>query len=234
MDATMDAAAWDGTLRELGGSLMQSWRWGELKRGHGWEVERLRVDSPRGIALAQVLFKRAGPVSLAYVLHGPALGGEAPAVFGQLVAALDDACRRHRAVSLVLEPDRPLPLTGTYKSVGFVRGPSHFEVSHVVKVPLGSDEMLLAQMRKGTRYDVRRAQRRGVTVERAGDDAGLLAFYRILQQTSQRHGFPIKPRAYYDDVLRVFRDDAALLLARVDGTTAAGSSRCASGARPST
>ena len=157
MDAAMDATAWDGALRELGGSLMQSWRWGELSRGHGWEVERLRVDGPRGTGLAQVLFKRAGPVSLAYVLHGPVLGGEAPAVFGQLVAALDDACRRHRAVSLVLEPDRPLPLTGTYKSVGFVRGPGHFETSHVVKVPLGSDEMLLAQMRPDKRQEIRQA-----------------------------------------------------------------------------
>jgi lipid II:glycine glycyltransferase (peptidoglycan interpeptide bridge formation enzyme) len=95
-------------------------------------------------------------------------------------------------------------------------------VSHVVKVPLGSDEALLAQMRKGTRYDVRRAQRRGVTVERSGDDAARLAFYRLLQETSRRHGFPIRPRAYYDDVLRVFQDDAALLVARVDGAIAGG------------
>jgi lipid II:glycine glycyltransferase (peptidoglycan interpeptide bridge formation enzyme) len=220
----MDRERWDWTLLELGGPLMQTWQWGEYKRGHCWRIERVYVRTPDGTAMAQVLFRHVGPTSFAYVPHGPAIAGDGPAVFGRLVAALDAVCRRHRAATLVLEPARPLPLTGSYKAAGFVRGPSHIQVVETLKVLLGSDEQLLARMRKKTRYGVRLGQRRGVTVRRTtiGDADAFSTFYALVGETAKRHGFPVRPRAYYEEVMRLFQGDAALLLASVDGEAVAG------------
>ncbi len=215
---------WDAAVLEMDGPLMQSWQWGEYKRRHGWRVERVRVETPCGVALAQVLFRPLGPTSFAHVPHGPLIVGDGPSTFAELVAALDLVCRRHRAASLVLEPPRPLPLTGRYSAVGFVRGPAHLHLLQTLNVSLESDDELLAQMRKKTRYAVRLGQRRGVTVEivAAGDDAAFSEFYALLGDTAQRLGFPVRPRSYYEDVLALFQDDAALLLARIDGQAVVG------------
>ena len=214
--------SWDSALLEAGGHMLQSWRWGALKERHGWQVERVRLDGADGFGLAQILFKRRGPFSLAYVPRGPAiLGGEATT--RALMAAVDDCCHDHRALSLIVEPDRPLALSGRLRQAGFVRGPDHFQPVRTVKVPLLDDESLVAQMHAKTRYNLRLAQRRGVVVERAVPDAAAVTtFYNLLSDTSGRNEFGIHARAYYDDFVGLFRDSSVLLFAFVDGAIAAG------------
>lgn len=225
-DVVADARRWNAALETGGGHLLQSWEWGEFKSRHGWEVERVGVEGSHGIGLAQVLFKRRGPVSLAYVPRGPVLrpAGHSRLLFGELRSRLDEVCRRRRALSLVIERDDPLELTGSFRSLGFVRGPDHFQPSRTVKVPLpADDDALLAQMHQKNRYSVRLAVRRGVTVERGGADAASVdAFYLLLSETSERNKFGIHSRAYYDDFMRLFGDKALMLFALVDGRIAAG------------
>ena len=78
-------------------------------------------------------------------------------------------------------------------------------------------------MRKDTRANVVHAQRRGVVVERAPiDNLSLGHFYELLQETSRRNGFGIHSRRYYEDFLRLFGHDAALLFSRNGGSVTAG------------
>lgn len=135
-----------------------------------------------------------------------------------LLDAIDAACARHRAIVLVVEPDHPLPSDWTRTGIGFASGPESFPTSRTVKVPLASDEELLARMRKDTRYNVLYARRHGIEVDFApADSAAVGVFYRLLQETSSRNGFGIHERAYYEDFLRVFADHAVLLFSRTDG-----------------
>jgi len=219
----MERSEWDGALRELGGHLLQSWGWGEYKRGQGWRVERLRAAGPAGAAMAQVLFRHRGPVSLAYVPRGPALGGDPAAAFAALVPALDAACRRHRAVSLLLEPDAGSPLAGPGPWAGFRPTPRHFQPPRTVKVPLASDEALLGQMHTKTRQYVRLAQRRGYAVERVTpDQAALAAFYGLLEDTARRNAFAIHPPAYYAGLAAALGEDLALFFVRDESRLMAG------------
>lgn len=217
---------WNRDLERANGHILQSWEWGEFKARHGWGVERVRVESPNGLGLAQVLFKSKGPLSLAYVPRGPALAapGETMPLFRDLRARLDAVCRRRRALSLILEREDALGLTGSFRSIGFVRGPGHYQPERTVKVPLLlDDEALLAQMHQKNRYSVRLAARRGVTIERGGADvASIDSFYALLSETAGRNRFGIHDRSYYDDVMRIFGDRALMLFAMVDSHIAAG------------
>src|SRR5262245_58659269 len=139
----MDQATWDDALAQLDGPLLQSWRWGEYRRGQGWAVERIRVDGPAGTGLAQVLFKRVGPMSLAHLPRGPVVDGDAEAVMRELIDAVDEVCRKHRSASLVAELDRPLLSPDAYDRLGLVTGPPHLHPARTVKVALDSDEQLL-------------------------------------------------------------------------------------------
>ncbi|HET7095471.1 MAG TPA: peptidoglycan bridge formation glycyltransferase FemA/FemB family protein, partial [Thermomicrobiales bacterium] len=105
---TAEAAAWDGDVAACGGSLLQSWLWGEFKRRGGWTVERVRVERGGQIGLAQVLVRAKGPVSIGYVPRGPIFSAREPELARALFAAIDRVCRRHRALSLIVEPESPL------------------------------------------------------------------------------------------------------------------------------
>lgn len=217
-----DACAWDETVRGLGGHLLQSWRWGEFKSAHGWTVERVAVEGERPV-LAQVLFRRVGPVAIGYIPRGPVFGDADVASLTTLFKRIDRVCRARRAVYVIVEPDRPLPFKGNYKAVGFVRGPEHIQPSRTVKVPLLDDEQLLGQMHQKTRYSVRLADRRGVSIERSPvDAANVRSFFDLLTDTSQRNEFGIHEEAYYADFLHAFGDDAILMFAMVDDQRAAG------------
>lgn len=211
------AETWDNQVRLAGGHLLQSWKWGVFKQRHGWYPERLLVESPAGSIMAQVLYRPRGPVSIGYVPRGPVIAGDPTQLWPELRSRIDRAALRHRAIMTMLEPDRVMGLTGSFRSAGLVRGPAHFQPSRTVKIPLLDDDAILKQMHQKTRYNVRLAERRNVSVEyRASDRESIDLFYTLMKDTSERNEFGIHSCEYYEDFLRTFDEDAALLFARVD------------------
>src|SRR5688572_28884898 len=217
----LQADDWDSALIQQGGHFLQSWRWGDFKSEFGWSVRRVSVTSDHGVALAQVLFQRRGPISVGYVPRGPAIPGEDTTLADALMRNVDDISRRERALYTLLEPDRSLPFSGTFKEHGFVLGPEHIQPERTVKVPLIDDEALLAQMRRNNRYMIRLAIRRGVQVHHAGDRYAVADFYKLLSETSDRNEFAIHSEDYYLRFLEVFEDDAHCVFAEHDGNLAA-------------
>jgi peptidoglycan pentaglycine glycine transferase (the first glycine) len=215
--------SWDRALLDINGHQLQSSRWGEFKRRHGWEVERTNVATAAGVGMAQVLFKARGPVSYAYIPRGPALSTPDAAVAQSLFTAIDRVCDQRRALGLIVEPDRALPFTGRYSDWGFVRGPGHIQPERTVKVRLGSDDELMAQMHAKTRYNVRMALRRGVTPRQAKPSREEVeTFYGLLLDTAGRNAFAVHSVDYYVDFLDIFREDAVLLFAIVEDVPVAG------------
>ncbi len=216
-----DRAAWDEIVAALGGRLLQSWGWGEFKSRHGWAAERLAITAGgEALAAAQVLFKRVGPLSVAYVPRGPLVGDDA--ALPLLTVAIDALCRARRAVVAFIEPERPLPGLQAGGSLAWRPSDLTFQPKRTIKVSVDrSDDDLLARMKPKTRYNVRLATRRGVTA-RVGKASDLPAFYRLLQETSERDEFGIHGVEYYRDALETLGDAAALIMAEIGGEPAAG------------
>jgi len=222
LQAALDQESWDADLCASGGHLLQSWRWGELKARHGWRVERHAVPGEDGaVAQGQILSRHRGPVGVGYIPRGPSFGEGGPETVKALFAVVDAQARKDRILFTIVEPDRPMPLTGRFKQAGFVRGGDHVQPGRTVKVALLPDDALLGQMRQNTRYSVRLAQRREVQIARLGDGPTIDDFYGLLTDTSERNSFGVHSRAYYADFLSIFGDDALCLFAHADGALAA-------------
>ena len=154
---------WNASLARLGGDLLQSWDWGVFKEGHGWKAERVWTEGPAGDEMAQILFRPWGGFSMAYIPRGPAIAD--PTADGiDLLAKIDEVCSRNRAITLFIEPHRLLPASWQIAKYEFDRGPAQFQAARTVRVALASDDELLAQMRRDTRYNISRAQRDEVVV----------------------------------------------------------------------
>ncbi len=220
---TTTADGWDSALRENGGHMLQSWKWGEFKARHGWRPERIHIQSPAGEAFAQVLFRSRGPISIGYCPRGPLLVGDKNALWPELKKEIDRVARQRRAMSVILEPDQPMFDGNPPSGLGMKPGPEHNQPARTVMVPLADDETILKQMHQKTRYSVRLANRRGVEIEvkEPGDTGAIDDFYTLLMDTAERNEFEVHSREYYEDFLDVFGEDARFVFARYEGNLCA-------------
>lgn len=215
-----DPDAWNRAVLVNRGHFLQSWGWGEFKSKFGWDVTRIVAGGEAAPAMAQVLVRRKAGVSIGYIPRGPVQADRSDGV--DLWHAIGKEARRQRSLFVIAEANEAIP-AGLEQAVGLTAGPAHIQPARTVKVPLLDDESLLKQMHQKTRYNVRLAQRRGVTVRQAShDDAAVDAFYALMQDTAQRNAFGVHERRYYDEFLRTFGDRAALLFAEIEGRPVAG------------
>ncbi|MGD8517111.1 MAG: peptidoglycan bridge formation glycyltransferase FemA/FemB family protein [Anaerolineae bacterium] len=217
--------SWDGHIASTpNGHLLQSWAWGELKARFGWRTRRLAW----GPACAQVLFRPlpAGLGTIAYVPMGPAADYDDSPALEALLQALEPLARQERAICLKIEPnleDDSLT-TGRLCELGLRPSPQQIQPQRTILVSLqGEPDAILGRMKQKTRYNVRLAKRKGVTV-RAGDGNDLSAFYQLMETTSQRDGFGIHSQAYYQAAHQLFvpANRSRLLLAEFEGQLLAG------------
>ena len=176
---------WDEELLRLDGNLLQSWRWGSFKERQGWAVRRVAGASRDGSWMAQILFKVAGPFTIAYIPCGPTISGDHSAVFPKMMAEIDAACRRARAVTIIMEPNQHFQLPGTFRQHGFVQWMNPFQPRATISIPVTDDESMLAAMHHKTRYHVRLAGRQGIVAEPRPVNR---AIDRRFSQTACRNG----------------------------------------------
>jgi lipid II:glycine glycyltransferase (peptidoglycan interpeptide bridge formation enzyme) len=92
------------------------------------------------------------------------------------------------------------------------------ETSLVLDLRQSEDE-LLAQMKPKGRYNIRLAEKHGVTIR---ESSSVDEFYGLLTKTSNRDGFAVHPKAYYEKMLKSLGAHAQLLEALHAGRVIAG------------
>lgn len=74
--------------------------------------------------------------------------------------------------------------------LGLKKAPMHLAAEHTVMIDLTkSEDELLANMRRQTRYEVRRATKQGIIVDRNNDEAIFKEFRKVQAETAKRQGF---------------------------------------------
>ena len=196
--------------------LLQTGEWGELKSAFGWEPVRLVLDDGSG---AQILFRRLPlGLTLAY-LPKPAFDEQLSVNSKQFWAEVDAVCKKRHAVFLKIELDAwDSALISSDTSHIAPRTSRHnIQPPRTIVVDLrGTEEEILARMKQKTRYNIRLAQKKGVTV-RPWDD--LAAFHRMMLITGGRDGFGVHSPEYYQRAYDLFYPTgmAELLVAEYGG-----------------
>lgn len=222
--------AWDGFVADAGGSLLQSWQWGELRRRQGWQTLRLvalQGNEPRGAMqiLARPFYGLGG---FFYAAEGPVIADHDWAVgAAPLAPLLAEARRRARAygaLTLRLDPLSAEPAVPSVLAAhGLRRSPDNVQPAATAVVDLAkSEDDLLAGLDRGARYQLRYVRRKGVTV-RDGDAADVPALARMIAATGQRKGFGIRNETYLRQLYDVLcaRGDGDFYVAEMEGGTLA-------------
>ncbi len=212
------ATGWNTALEALPEAcVLQAYQWGQLKSDFGWSVAR--HASPAG--MAQVLFRRTPVGTLAYIPRGPLpADGESHRDPASLLEEIHALCRSRRAFALKIEPPWPdsPKRSAALADLGFRPASQSVQPRSTVLVDLhADDDGILGRMKPKTRYNIRLAARKGVTV-REGTAADLPAFGDLMRITGARDGFAVHSADYYRVAFDLFAPSgmAALLLAEAD------------------
>lgn len=189
-------------------SLWQSKEWGEFQkslpgRGAYW----LLTHMEKGHAAGRALVVRQGlPFGLCWlsIARGPvfAEGVDADEAWKALWAEIRKLAKRERAVFVRVELpcDSPLRLEG---AKGWRTAHAHYYPEWTRMVDLKpSLDAILAQMKPKGRYNIKVAQKNGVTVRATHRSEDVAAFYKILQETGGRDAFGIHSEAYYQALVK--------------------------------
>ena len=219
------------------GHFMQLPQWAQVKSF--WDWKGILVFREDRIVAAMSVLIRSMPMglSLLYAPRGPVCDRNDRDVWTELMAALKRMAKEHRALLLYLDPDEPdtnaefLSLMKKWKfreqsDEGF----GNIQPQFVFRLALdGRDEEgLFDHFSQKTRYNIRLAQRKGVTIrEYSGSEhipeAVLDSFTALMETTGQRDHFQVRGKAYFKSILNALGDDARLFMAYYQDIPIAGS-----------
>ena len=209
--------------------LLQTWEWSQVKARYGWQATPFVWQGKAGEpAAAAMVLKRRFPLGgfakrmcVLYVPKGPLMDWNDTALRQRVLGDLQAFAKRQGAIFVKVDPDVALGtgVPGTETAVELKQGQAvrselvgggwkfsqdQIQFRNTVLIDLDpSEDELLARMKQKTRYNLRLAQKKGVTV-RVGTAKDLPMLYRMYAETSVRDGFLIRAEEYYQTVWRTF------------------------------
>lgn len=190
---------------------LQAWEWGEFRLLTGVKVVR-----EGGIQ-----------VTIHKIPHTPWKVGYAPK--GKLPTKeqtniLARIARENNCIFIKVEPKVEIEETNKRTNeemhkFGLVAGRALFTKYNFVLDVTPTEEELLASFKQKTRYNIKVAEKKGVTVELDDSDEAFKKYLELTEETTKRQGFYAHSREYHQKMWNTLRPAgiAHLLVAKYDG-----------------
>lgn len=209
------------------GDVLQTTFWGHLKIGTDWKYLPLAVlEKGQIIASALILIRKLPFIgkTIFYSPRGPLFSNIESLHF--LLSGVKKLAKKHKAILWKMDP----ALEAGHKDWQKIE-------NTLVKVDTGLDflgvqpkfvmtlditpslDTIMENMKSKTRYNIRYAQRKGVTVSLATKRNDIEKFYPLLLETAKRDGFTVRSKEYFYGIwdCLVSNNIAQLFLAHHEG-----------------
>ncbi|MFA5359161.1 MAG: peptidoglycan bridge formation glycyltransferase FemA/FemB family protein [Patescibacteria group bacterium] len=186
---------WDDFVTANGSEFLQSWDWGVLQESLGRKIWRLAVTDENQIKAVALIVKHQLPFKQNYLYcpRGP-LTTE-PKYFEYLVERIKELGKHEKSTFCRIEPISPtinyhLPPTK----------PVQPKTTLVLDLTKSEDDILNSFHQK-TRYNIRLAEKHGVTVRDGSGDQDFEIFWNLLTKTYTKQEISTHPKEYYKKIL---------------------------------
>ena len=123
---------------------------------------------------------------------GPLIDWSDKGLVREVLARITEVAKAEKCVFVRLRPQLLANRENLkiLERAGLKKSPMHLAAEHTVMIDLNlSEEELLAGMRRQTRYEVRRADKLGMTVEKSDSEEIFREFHQVQVETARRQGF---------------------------------------------
>ena len=215
------------------GHFCQSVLWAKIKTD--WKFEAVIVRDGAGAIVGTIgVLVRPVPLfhaKMMYSPRGPVCDVHDMTVMRALFDGVDELAKKHKAYIFKIDPDvksddREFKDVCVKLGLNMPVDSKNFEgvqPRYVFRLYLDgrNEEELLASFHQKTRYNIRVALKKGVTV-RIEDKSHVEDFYKIMLETGIRDGFVIRNAAYFTRLLEALGDNARLYMAYLEDKPIAG------------
>jgi lipid II:glycine glycyltransferase (peptidoglycan interpeptide bridge formation enzyme) len=228
--------AWNaGALGFADCMLEQGYEWGEVLRTSGAQPHRCVIfEEDHRVAATTILSWRVPGTSLSllYASRGPLVQPDSEAGWRGLVRAIREIAATTNAILLRVSPAVPSDRHDVHEQLirhGFIRLPDDWTIWNAPRIVMTltldkTESEVWARLSNSRRREIRAAEQAGITVEQAGTDPVMVAFYRMVVSNGQRKRYPVRRAAHFEALCRLY-DSAGtrvFLLARHNGDLVGG------------
>jgi len=208
---------WDEFIEEISAhTFLQSWEWRLAQEMMGNKIFNLGIfDGDKIIGVAFVYVIRAKRGSFLFCPHGPLISKNWENSFSDLLKYLRELAKKEKVDFIRISPldkksDDKIAL---FRRLGFRKAPIHMhpELSWLLDLQL-SEEELLKNMKKRTRYSINKAQKDGVEIISSTDSKDIEDFYKIYIETAKRQIFVPFSKDYVKKEFEIFNKQGKIML----------------------
>ena len=123
---------------------------------------------------------------------GPLIDWSDRGIVKEALARITEVARAEKCVFVRIRPQLMANRNNLtiLEKAGLKKSPMHLAAEHTVMLDLSlTEEELLSEMRRQTRYEVRKAQKLGIAVRRDNSEEIFREFHKIQLETARRQGF---------------------------------------------
>lgn len=221
---TNDKKTWeDFSLSASPNTFLQSWNWGRFYERLGRKIWRMGIYSNgKLVGIALVLKHTTKLGSYLYCPRGPLLDWKNKEIFKSLFEELKKVAAEENCNFIKLDPllESTPENRGFFSRFGFKPAAAFVQVEDAWLLPLDkSEEEILSDMRKTTRYLIRHEPKQGIKVEVSDKPAVAKSFVELLYSTASRKGFANHPKEYYTKQFEILakEDQQKIFIAKKGG-----------------
>jgi lipid II:glycine glycyltransferase (peptidoglycan interpeptide bridge formation enzyme) len=192
---------WDGFVAaQTHAQFAQSFAWGEFQSSNGHEIWRLAAVEGEQIAAVAKIIKK--PLlfgrSYFYCDRGPVfIGNQWEETAGRaLLEEIGRLAQAEKSVFLRFDPVFDLRAMNQALIKTIDIQPQKTAILDLTK----DEDELLAAMHQKTRYNIRLAQKKGVSIERVGAER-FEEFWQLMEETRERDEFKLHSKRYYQAMI---------------------------------
>jgi len=198
-------------------SFLHSWEWGELQIKSGYKIERVGLYENtilNGIALLIKIRARRG--NFLFIPHGPIV--KQSQIYHKIISVLLEYLKKIakqekfdfiRIAPILIDTKDNRQI---FTSLGFKDAPIYMHAERIWSLDLSqSEDNLLLQMRKTTRYLIRKAPKDEITIIQRTDANAIEDFWKLYEKTATREHFvPFSKKYITDEFTEFFKTKNAV------------------------
>lgn len=197
-------------------NFLQSWNWGEFHTNLGKQIFHTGFyDGGKLVGVMLSIIEPAKRGRYLTVPGGPIIDWNNKKLVIAAFSEMKKIAKEHRCVYVRIRPqliDNEFS-RAIFKGHGSINAPMYMHAELTSQLTITKpEEDLLADMRKTTRYEIRKAEKLGIKVTTSKDEKLIKHFYDLQLETAKRQKFvPFSYKYFYEQFKVFFESDNALL-----------------------
>lgn len=201
-------------------NFLQSWSWGEFHKALNKQIFRTGFfENSKLVGIMLSIIEPARRGKYLTVPGGPIIDWgdrEAVRVFSEEIKKI---ARENNCVFIRIRPQLKSDefSKNIFKDLGFIKAPMHLHAELTSQLDIAkSEEELLALIRKGTRYEIRKAIKENIKVTTSTDEEEMKKFYDVQVETAKRQKFVPFSYKFLHEQFKVFTENGKALLYKAE------------------